>query len=312
MTVEGDSWQGSGMPTPTPTPTLTPSPTSTPAADKPEGSSSAAAPGYVPSDSAAGEEDPGAAMDLAVERPAPEQAEAHVRGQAPNQPPGASDSQVPILKIDFVSDISCPWCAIGLASLEQALDTLKAEVQAHIHVQPFELNPRMGLGGQDITEHLTQKYGSTPEQQARARDTIRQRGAESGFAFSPEGRGRIYNTFDAHRLLHWAGGEPAGRQLALKKALLNACHRDRRAMDTHEVLLAAVQEVGLDAERARAILQSDAFTDEVRTRERFYTSQGIHSVPAVVINDRHVISGAQPAAAFAQALREIASEGAAP
>jgi predicted DsbA family dithiol-disulfide isomerase len=111
----------------------------------------------------------------------------------------------PTLKIGFVSDISCPWCAIGLAALEQALTNLQGEVAARIHVQPFELNPQMPAGGQDISEHLTQKYGSTPEQQAQIRDTIRQRGADVGFTFNPSGRGRIYNTFAAHRLLHWAG-----------------------------------------------------------------------------------------------------------
>lgn len=213
----------------------------------------------------------------------------------------------PTLKIDFVSDISCPWCAIGLAALEQALANLQGEVTALIHVQPFELNPQMPAGGQDIAEHLTQKYGSTPEQQAQIRDTIRQRGADVGFAFNPGGRGRIYNTFAAHRLLHWAGLESSAQQLALKKALLVACHSDSRAMEAPEVLLAAVAHAGLDAARAGEILVSDEFTAEVRAAQTFYTRQGIHSVPAVIINDRHLISGGQPVAAFEQALRQIAA-----
>jgi len=212
------------------------------------------------------------------------------------------------LKIDFVSDISCPWCAIGLAALEQALVSVHDEVVANIHVQPFELNPAMPAGGHDITEHLTQKYGSTPEQQAKIRATIAQRGADVGFTFSPDGRGRIYNTFDAHRLLHWAGLESATQQLALKKALLVACHSQRQAMDSPEVLLAAVAQVGLDVSRAQVVLASDAFAAEVRAAQAFYTGQGIHSVPAVIINDRHLISGGQPVAVFAQALRQIASE----
>jgi predicted DsbA family dithiol-disulfide isomerase len=212
------------------------------------------------------------------------------------------------LKIDFVSDISCPWCAIGLAALEQALVAVQGEVVADIHVQPFELNPAMPAGGQDITEHLTQKYGSTPEQQAQIRATIAQRGADVGFVFSPEGRGRIYNTFDAHRLLHWAGLESAAKQLALKKALLIACHSQRQAMESPDVLLAAVAQAGLDVAGAQAVLASDAFAAEVRDAQAFYTGQGIHSVPAVIINDRHLISGGQPVAVFAQALRQIASE----
>lgn len=212
------------------------------------------------------------------------------------------------LKIDFVSDISCPWCAIGLSALEQALEQLHDEIAAELHFQPFELNPQMPPGGQDIGEHLKQKYGSTPEQQAQIRDTIRQRGAEVGFSFNASGRGRIYNTFDAHRLLHWAGLESAAKQTALKKALLAACHSLSQSVESQQVLLAAVAQAGLDETRARAILGSDEFAAEVRERETFYTSQGIHSVPAVIINDRHLISGGQPVAVFERALRQIAAQ----
>ena len=212
-----------------------------------------------------------------------------------------------LLKIDFVSDISCPWCAIGLAALEQALANLPGEAGVRLHVQPFELNPQMPAGGQDITEHLTQKYGSTSEQQAQIRDTIRQRGADVGFAFNVSGRGRIYNTFAAHRLLHWAGLESSDQQLTLKKALLVACHGHRQAMDSPEVLLATVGQAGLDVTRAKNILASDAFTQEVREAQAFYTRQGIRSVPAVIINDRHLISGAQPVGVFEQALRQVAA-----
>ncbi len=212
-----------------------------------------------------------------------------------------------LLKIDFVSDISCPWCAIGLAALERAIADVQGDVAVQLHVQPFELNPQMPAGGQDITEHLTQKYGSTAEQQAQIRDTIRQRGAELGFVFNPSGRGRIYNTFDAHRLLHWAGLESRERQLALKKALLVACHSNSLAMESAEVLLGAVAQAGLDVTRARQILSSHEFGTEVRAAEAFYTRQGIHSVPAVIINDRHLISGGQPATVFEQALRQIAA-----
>lgn len=213
------------------------------------------------------------------------------------------------LKIDFVSDISCPWCAIGLSSLLQALARVKDEIEGQVHCQPFELNPHMGPGGQDIGEHLSEKYGSTAEQQPQIRETIRQRGAEVGFEFSPAGRGRIYNTFHAHRLLHWAGVAYPQQQVALKLALLQACHRDRQAMDQPEVLLAAVAEAGLNVDQARAMLNSDEFAEEVREREGFYTSHGIHSVPAVVVNDRHLISGGQPVEVYERALREIAAQG---
>ena len=215
------------------------------------------------------------------------------------------------MKIDFVSDVSCPWCAIGLASLERALEKLDGEVKAQLHFQPFELNPSMPAGGQDITEHLTQKYRTTQEQQEAARESIRQRGAEVGFEFRKEGRGRIYNTFNAHRLLHWAGMEHAERQLALKKAFFKAYFTDGRSPEDTQVLLDAVGEAGLPIERARDILAGDEFAREVREQEEFYTGHGIHAVPAVIVNDRHLIQGGQPPEVFEQALRQIAGQAAA-
>lgn len=216
------------------------------------------------------------------------------------------------LKIDFVSDVSCPWCAVGLYSLLQALERVQPDIQASLHFQPFELNPRMAPGGQDIGEHLTQKYGSTPEKQAQIREAIRQRGAEVGFEFNAEGRGRIYNTRDAHRLLHWAGEQHPDRQLALKQALLQACHRDRQAMDEHDVLLQAVRSAGLDAQQAADVLASRRYDEEVSEVEAMYHAAGIHSVPAVVVNERHLISGGQPSEVFEQALRQIAAQAADP
>jgi len=212
------------------------------------------------------------------------------------------------LKIDFVSDISCPWCAIGLSALEQALARVQTDVKAELHFQPFELNPQMPAGGQDITEHLTQKYGSTPAQQKGIRDTIRERGAEVGFAFRMEGRDRIYNTFDAHRLLHWAEveGQP-GQQHALKKALLQAYFTHGQSPESHEMLARVAGEVGLDVARANAVLASAEFADAVRAHEQLYLRSGISSVPAIIINDTHLISGGQPVEVFERALRQIAA-----
>jgi predicted DsbA family dithiol-disulfide isomerase len=211
------------------------------------------------------------------------------------------------LKIDFVSDVSCPWCAVGLGALEQALERVQGDIAAELHFQPFELNPNMPEGGQDVTEHLTQKYGSTAEQQAEIREHIRQRGAEVGFTFRPEGRGRVWNTFNAHRLLHWAELEGSGKQHALKKALLQAYFTHGQSPADPAVLLQAVELAGLDAERATNILQSDEFASEVRERQAQYTNAGIRSVPAIIINDQHLISGGQPVHVFEQALRQIAA-----
>ena len=212
----------------------------------------------------------------------------------------------PHLTIDFVSDISCPWCAVGLSALQQALQRVQPDITATLRCQPFELNPQMGPGGQDIGEHLTQKYGSTAEQQAQIRAVICERGAAVGFAFHPDGRGRVYNTFDAHRLLHWAGEVHPERQAALKMALLLACHRDQQAMDDPQVLLAAVVAVGLDDDQAREILAGDAYREAVREQQALNLNAGIHSVPAVVINGRHLVSGGQPAERYEQVLRTLA------
>jgi predicted DsbA family dithiol-disulfide isomerase len=210
------------------------------------------------------------------------------------------------MKIDFVSDIACPWCAVGLASLQQALRHSADAVQATLHFQPFELNPDMPPEGEDVDEHLARKYGGTPEQFARNRDAIRERGAAVGFAFKREGRGRIVNTFDAHRLLHWAGLQGAAAQLALKQALLQAYHGRGERVDHADVLLGAVRAAGLDEAAARAVLAGDDHAADVRAAEAEWQRAGIRAVPAVVINDRHLISGGQPPEVFEQALRQIA------
>ena len=211
---------------------------------------------------------------------------------------------VPI-RIDFVSDVSCPWCVIGLKALEQALAKLDGTVQAEIHFQPFELNANMPAEGEDIGEHIARKYGSTPEQMAQSREAIRARGEQLGFTFAMDKRGRIYNTFDAHRLLHWAGLE--GRQKALKMALFDAYFTQGQNPSSREVLLAVAGKVGLDTVKAAEVLASNAYADEVRAQERFYQQNGINSVPAVIINERHLISGGQPPDVFEQALRQIIS-----
>jgi predicted DsbA family dithiol-disulfide isomerase len=220
------------------------------------------------------------------------------------------------LKIDFVSDVSCPWCVIGLRALDEALARVQGDISAELRFQPFELNPAMGPGGQDITEHITEKYGITEAQVQANRENIRARGAALGFIFSmgsaadgatSPGRSRIYNTFDAHRLLHWAELEDLGKHRALKEALFSAYFTNGQSPASRDVLVQLATDVGLDATRAREILATDAYALEVREREQFYQNSGINSVPAIIINERHLISGGQPTEVFEQALRQIAA-----
>ncbi len=212
----------------------------------------------------------------------------------------------PTLTLDFVSDVVCPWCAVGLSALEIALQRLAGELDVQLRFQPFELNPQMPPEGEDIVEHLTRKYGITPEQVRRNGDALRERGAAVGFAFDLQARSRTWNSFDAHRLLHWAGTIDPAAQRALKHALLRAYHGRGENPGAREVLLRCAAEAGLDAAAAAQVVDSGAFAAEVRERERHWQQLGITAVPSVVVNEQHLIQGGQPPEVFEQALRQIA------
>lgn len=221
------------------------------------------------------------------------------------EPAGAANAASPrALKIDFVSDVVCPWCAIGLAALEQAVARLGDAVTVTIEFQPFELNPQLPREGEDATGHLMRKYGMQLAQVEANREAIRARGAALGFVFRMDRRSRVVNTFDAHRLLHWAALE--GHQRALKHALLNAYFSDGADVSDHATLARLAGTVGLDATRAQAILAADTYAAEVRAQERFYSDQGIRAVPSVIVNERHLVQGGQPVETFEAALRQIA------
>jgi predicted DsbA family dithiol-disulfide isomerase len=211
------------------------------------------------------------------------------------------------IKIDFVSDVVCPWCAVGLKSLEQALQNLGDEVAVELHFQPFELNPKMAPEGEDIIEHIAHKYGSSPAQIKQNQEAIRERGASLGFTFNMDKRNRIVNTFDAHRLLHWAGLE--GSQAELKQALLAAYFTDGRDVSSRDVLVDVATSVGLDAGEARRVLDEGRYAQDVRAQEQFYQSQGVRAVPSVIINDRYLVQGGQPPEVFEETLRQVAAEG---
>ena len=212
------------------------------------------------------------------------------------------------LRIDFVSDVACPWCAIGLASLQQALARLDGSIEADIHLQPFELNPQLPSEGEDASEHLMHKYGIGEEQLEANRSAIRERAAALGFDFNMRKGSRIYNTFDAHRLLHWTELQDRGRALALKQALLRAYFSDGENVSDREILIRIAGAVGLDRDDARRVLQNGEYADAVRAQERTFQQAGIHSVPATIVNGQYLISGGQPPEAFEQALREIAAQ----
>ena len=213
------------------------------------------------------------------------------------------------LKIDFVSDVVCPWCVVGLGGLTTALDKLKGEgVAADITFQPFELNPQMAPEGENIVEHIGRKYGSSPEQSAANRVAIRERAAEVGFDMRMGDDSRIWNTFDAHRLLHWAHETAPDKQEALKRALFTVHFTEGRNLTDAGVLTQAAEAAGLGRAEAAEVLASGRYVQEVRAAEDLWRARGITSVPAVVVEGKYLISGGQPAAAFEEALRKIAAE----
>jgi predicted DsbA family dithiol-disulfide isomerase len=212
------------------------------------------------------------------------------------------------LTIDFISDVVCPWCVIGLRELETALARMGDEVQPIFRFQPFELNPAMPPEGQNVGEHVQEKYGSTPAQSAGTRTMIKDRAAALGFTMNGSAESRIYNTFDAHRLLHWAGEQ--GRQIELKRALFDAYFTEQTNVSDHEVLVAKAVEAGLDGDEARAILASDRYATHVRAAEGAWYEAGIASVPTVVFNEKYTVSGGQPAELFERVLRKIVAESA--
>ena len=210
------------------------------------------------------------------------------------------------LRIDFISDIACPWCVIGLRNMEAALAEVGDEIAASIRFEPFELNPDMAEGGMDRAAYFAEKYRLPADEAKRRGGAIREAAEATGFAMNTGEGFRIYNTFDCHRLLHWALGE--GRQRALKHALFEAYFTDNRDISDADVLAEVAAGVGLDEGRAREILAGDEFADVVRTEEQEARRNGVQSVPTIIVAGEYVINGAQPPEIFMRAFRHIAGE----
>ena len=212
------------------------------------------------------------------------------------------------LRIDFVSDVACPWCAVGLASLQRALSKLDGSVEAEIHLQPFELSPDMPFEGEDAVDHIMHKYGISEAQSEANRNALRERAAAVGFTYNMRRGSRVWNTFDAHRLLHWAELQDREKAVALKQALFRTYFTDNENVADRDVLVRIASDAGLDPNEARRVLESDQYAEDVRTQERYWQQAGVHSVPAAIVNGQYLISGGQPPEVFENALREIATK----
>lgn len=206
------------------------------------------------------------------------------------------------IRVDIVSDVVCPWCIVGYRQLMQASEATGIPVETYWH--PFELNPDMEAEGENLREHIMRKYGSSAEQSQSARDHLTSVGNELDFAFQWTEDSRIYNTFAAHQLLHWAS--ESGQAQALKLALFDAYFTQGRDVSDPEVLIETAASIGLDADDAKAVLKDQRYAETVRQKEQFWTSRGVSGVPTMVFDAKQATSGAQGVDAFANLLRNIA------
>ncbi|GAA5224725.1 DsbA family oxidoreductase [Membranihabitans marinus] len=210
------------------------------------------------------------------------------------------------LKIDIISDVVCPWCTIGYKRLEKAINELNVSDKIEIEWQPFELNPRMPVEGENIIEHISNKYGSSIEEQRQSQERMATYGAELGFTFDYFDEMRIVNTRDAHVLLEYAKEE--GKQTDLKMRLVTAFFSERKDVSDRQVLLQELQTVGLNPEEAERRLKDEGARQRVTDKEGYWHSRGVASVPTIVFDNQSAVTGAQPVDVFKQVLTQMLEE----
>jgi predicted DsbA family dithiol-disulfide isomerase len=229
-----------------------------------------------------------------------------------------TQSPLPRLSVDIVSDVMCPWCIIGWLKFEKVMAHFAGRLDFRVQWHPFELNPDMPREGEDAASHVMRKYGITAEQSRANSGKMAGVAAELGFAFNRGPDFRMRNSFDAHRLLSWAGAleepeqvEATGVQTALKLALFRAHFTDNRDVSDHDVLADTAASVGLDAARARTILAGEEFAEMVRVEEAYWADQNITGVPAFILGGRMLVPGAQDPEVFIRVIeRKILADAA--
>lgn len=207
------------------------------------------------------------------------------------------------IKIDVVSDVVCPWCIIGYKNLQAAIDELDIADRVELQWQPFELNPNMPAEGQDLGEHVAEKYGSSSEESQRTRLNITERGAQVGFTFNFYDNMKIVNTRDAHILLEYA--HQFGKQTELKLRLFSAAFTDKKDVSNRDILLNEIAQLGLNVEQAVLRLQDIEYRNAVIEQEAYWQNLGISAVPAVVFNRSSAVAGAQSIDTYKEVLTEL-------
>ena len=216
-------------------------------------------------------------------------------------------TDTPEIRVDIVSDVVCPWCAIGYLQLARAAEMQGVQLDVHWH--PFELNPQMGQDGENLFDHLSAKYGITAAQSAQTRAQITQLGADLGFSFAFRDDMFMWNTFRAHQLIDWAETQDAAH--GVKLALLKAHFTDRRNVSDVGVLTDIAAETGLDAEAAKAALEAGTFAQTVRRKQVFWTDKGVQGVPTMIFAAKYAVTGAQGVDNYGSVLQQLLSEAAA-
>jgi len=208
------------------------------------------------------------------------------------------------IRVDIVSDVVCPWCIVGFRQLKNAADASGIGIDVHWH--PFELNPQMPETGQDLQEHICEKYGTTVEQNNENRQMLSKLGTELGFSFRYGEHSRMVNTFKAHQLLHWA--KLQGKEHELKLALFTAYFTEQQNVNNSDVLLNVIDSVGLNKDEASAVLNDGRHQSDVRSEQQFWTNQGISGVPAMVFNEKYLVTGAQGSEYYSEFLTKMAAD----
>ncbi|WP_339783206.1 DsbA family oxidoreductase [uncultured Marinobacter sp.] len=208
--------------------------------------------------------------------------------------------------IDIVSDIACPWCAIGYARLEIAMGQLAPEYEFTVRWHAFELNPDHSGKGEPILPALARKYGRSEEEMRSNQNQMMKIAKDLGINFEKIQERLTCNTFDAHRLVKWAGEQ--GQQTGMKQTLFDAYFGRAEDVSNHDTLVKCVEALGLDSAKAREVLESDQYAGAVREDEATYQKAGVTAVPAFIINNKYLISGAREPDALVQALQEVGAE----
>ena len=207
------------------------------------------------------------------------------------------------MRIDIVSDVVCPWCAVGYKQLEKALAELGDKIEPEIHWHPFELNPDMAESGENLRQHIANKYGTSPEDSVRARENITHIGRELGFTFDYFDDMKMYNTFNAHQLICYARDQ--GMETEMKLRLMEAFFGERKALNDDAVLVAEAEAIGLDATEVKEILAGQVYAKEVRGEQKFWQGLGVSAVPTMVFDEKYASQGAQDAALIARQIESI-------